>query len=122
MREVHDVALLIGYGAAAVNPYLAIDSVAAAVAAKHVEGPPGEARPEEPQARARAIDAAIARYVHALDEDRLEEWPNFFVEAGSYRITTAENRERGLPLAIIYADSRAMLRDRVTALRTANIY
>ena len=27
MREVHHVALLIGYGAAAVNPYLAIESV-----------------------------------------------------------------------------------------------
>ena len=28
VREVHDVALLIGYGAAAVNPYLALDTVA----------------------------------------------------------------------------------------------
>ena len=28
-REVHDVALLVGFGAAAVNPYLALDSVAA---------------------------------------------------------------------------------------------
>ena len=27
MREVHHVALLIGYGAAAVNPYLAMESV-----------------------------------------------------------------------------------------------
>jgi 3-phenylpropionate/cinnamic acid dioxygenase small subunit len=29
---------------------------------------------------------------------------------------------RGYGAGIIYADSRAMLRDRVTALRTANIY
>jgi len=29
VREIHDVALLIGYGAAAVNPYLALDSVRA---------------------------------------------------------------------------------------------
>ena len=56
-REVHDVALLIGYGAAAVNPYLAIDSVAAAVAAGHVAGP---------------ADKAIARYVHALEEGLLK--------------------------------------------------
>ena len=68
------------------------------------------------------VENLLARYVHALDEDRLEEWPDFFIETGRYRITTAENDERGLPLAIIYADSRAMLRDRVSALRHANIY
>jgi 3-phenylpropionate/cinnamic acid dioxygenase small subunit len=69
-----------------------------------------------------AVENLLARYVHALDEDRLEEWPDFFVERGHYRITTAENHERGLPLSIIYADSRAMLRDRVNALRHASIY
>jgi anthranilate 1,2-dioxygenase small subunit len=68
------------------------------------------------------VENLLARYVHALDEDRLEEWPQFFVETGSYRIITAENYERGLPMPIIYADSRAMLRDRVSALRHANIY
>ena len=69
-----------------------------------------------------AVENLLARYVHALDEDRLEAWPDFFVEAGCYRITTAENHEQGLPIPILYADSRAMLRDRVSALRHANIY
>ncbi len=69
-----------------------------------------------------AVENLLSRYVHALDEGRLEDWPEFFVEACRYRITTAENFERGLPLSVIYADSRAMLRDRVTALRHANIY
>ena len=68
------------------------------------------------------VENLLARYVHAIDDDRLEEWPDFFVEQGRYRITTAENLERKLPLSIIYADSRAMLRDRVSALRHANIY
>src|SRR5882672_3230749 len=68
------------------------------------------------------VENLLARYVHALDEDRLEEWPQFFVETGSYRIITAENHERGLPMPIIYAESRAMLRDRVSALRHANVY
>jgi len=63
-----------------------------------------------------------ARYVQAIDADRLEEWPDFFVEDGRYRVTTAENFERGLPLSMIYATSRAMLRDRVNALRNANVY
>lgn len=68
------------------------------------------------------VENLLARYVHALDDDRLEEWPDFFVESGLYRITTAENFERNLPLSIVFADSRAMLRDRVSALRHANIY
>ncbi len=68
------------------------------------------------------VENLLARYVHAIDDDRLEDWPGFFVELGRYRITTAENFERGLPLSIIYADSRAMLADRVSALRHANIY
>jgi anthranilate 1,2-dioxygenase small subunit/terephthalate 1,2-dioxygenase oxygenase component beta subunit len=68
------------------------------------------------------VENLLARYVHAVDDDRLEDWPGFFVEKGRYRITTAENYERGLLLSIIYADSRAMLLDRVSALRHANIY
>jgi glutamate synthase (NADPH) large chain len=46
-REVHDIALLIGYGAAAVNPYLALDTV-----------------------RARGGDES--RYLHALEEGLLK--------------------------------------------------
>ncbi len=68
------------------------------------------------------VESLLARYVHAIDDDRLEEWPEFFAEDAHYRITTAENLERNLPLPIVYADSRAMLRDRVAALRNANIY
>src|SRR6476646_5217378 len=63
-----------------------------------------------------------ARYVQAIDDDRLEAWPDFFVETCRYIITPAENRERGLPLGMIYATSRAMLRDRVRSLRDAYVY
>ena len=70
----------------------------------------------------RAIEDLLARYVHALDDDRLEDWPGFFIEHGRYRITTAENHQAGLPLCIVQADSQAMMRDRIAALRHANIY
>ena len=63
-----------------------------------------------------------ARYVQAIDANKLEAWPDFFTEDGRYRVTTAENFERGLPLGLIYATSRAMLRDRVRSLRDANVY
>ena len=63
-----------------------------------------------------------ARYAQTIDEDRLEAWPDFFTENARYRIATAENLQQGLPLALVYANSRAMLRDRVRALRDANVY
>ncbi len=69
-----------------------------------------------------AVEQLLARCAHAIDDDRLEEWPEFFTESARYQITTAENLERGLPLTIASADSRAMLRDRISALRHANIY
>jgi anthranilate 1,2-dioxygenase small subunit len=68
------------------------------------------------------VEKLHSRYVQALDEDRLEDWPGFFTETGCYRIATAENEARGLPLPVLFADSRAMLRDRVASLRHANIY
>ncbi|MBX9778649.1 MAG: aromatic-ring-hydroxylating dioxygenase subunit beta [Xanthobacteraceae bacterium] len=63
-----------------------------------------------------------ARYVQALDDDRLEDWPNFFIDACRYVVTTADNLAQGMPLGMIYATSRAMLRDRVRSLRDANVY
>ena len=56
------------------------------------------------------------------NSDELERWPDFFTEDCFYRITSAENYEASLPLGLIYATSRNMLKDRVSALREANIY
>lgn len=61
-------------------------------------------------------------YAACLDADRLEDWPEFFTEDCHYRVTSAENYEAGLPLGLIYATSNNMLKDRVSALRQANIY
>lgn len=68
------------------------------------------------------IEMLHADYMHCIDSDRLEEWPGFFTDDGLYKVVTRENRERGLPLSLIYCAGRGMLADRITALRTANIY
>src|SRR5215813_7122102 len=68
------------------------------------------------------LEQLLTDYVHCLDADELERWPDFFTEDCFYRITSAENYEAGLPLGLIYATSRDMLKDRVSALRQANIY
>ena len=70
----------------------------------------------------RLIARAQADYARCIDDDRLETWPDFFSESCIYKITTAANLREGLEAAIIFANSRDMLRDRVSALREANIY
>jgi anthranilate 1,2-dioxygenase small subunit/terephthalate 1,2-dioxygenase oxygenase component beta subunit len=69
-----------------------------------------------------ALCAFNAAYAQAIDSDALEQWPAFFAEHCKYRITNFENERDGLPAGIVYADSRAMLEDRIAALREANIY
>jgi 3-phenylpropionate/cinnamic acid dioxygenase small subunit len=63
-----------------------------------------------------------SEYAAAIDDDRLEEWPDFFVEDCFYRVTTSDNYQRGMAGGLIYADSRNMLHDRVLSLRKANVY
>jgi 3-phenylpropionate/cinnamic acid dioxygenase small subunit len=68
------------------------------------------------------LAALNTAYANCIDADRLEEWPSFFLESCLYKITTADNHRRGYAAGLVYADSRAMLIDRVAALREANIY
>jgi len=63
-----------------------------------------------------------AAYARAIDNEQFESWPDLFADPCLYKVTTAENLARGLEAGIMYADSRGMLRDRVSALRKANIY
>jgi anthranilate 1,2-dioxygenase small subunit len=69
-----------------------------------------------------AIERLQTAYVHCIDNDRLEEWPDFFVDDCLYQIISASNHARGMPMGLVYADRRAMLQDRVAALRKANVY
>jgi anthranilate 1,2-dioxygenase small subunit len=68
------------------------------------------------------IEDLIHAYVQCIDDDRLEEWPEFFTDQCKYQIISRENDERNLPAAIVYCDSKRMLKDRITAHREANIF
>lgn len=68
------------------------------------------------------VSAFNAAYARTIDTDALEQWPAHFIEHCRYRITHIENEKEGLPAGLVWADSRAMLEDRVRALREANIY
>jgi 3-phenylpropionate/cinnamic acid dioxygenase small subunit len=63
-----------------------------------------------------------ADYARAIDDDRLEDWPEFFAAHCLYSITSTDNQRQGYPGGLMYADSKGMLQDRVAALREANIY
>lgn len=68
------------------------------------------------------IQDLYSHYAHLIDDDKLEDWPGLFTERAIYRIITRENHDRGLPLSLIYCDGRAMMTDRISALRTANVF
>ncbi|HZR80771.1 MAG TPA: nuclear transport factor 2 family protein [Candidatus Binatia bacterium] len=61
-----------------------------------------------------------AEYGDCLDEGDLERWVDLFTEDASYRLTSRENHDLGLPLALVRCEGRAGLRDRAMAIgRTA---
>jgi anthranilate 1,2-dioxygenase small subunit len=63
-----------------------------------------------------------AAYADCIDGDRLEEWPDFFVDDCRYLVTDRESHEAGLRHGVIYCASRGMLTDRVTAMRSVLMF
>jgi salicylate 5-hydroxylase small subunit len=61
-------------------------------------------------------------YDEALGEGQYERWPEFFTETCVYKITSRENYDSGLPIGLVTAESRAMLTDRVAAMRKTMLY
>ena len=68
------------------------------------------------------VEELLHAYVQCIDDNELEAWPDFFVDDCVYKIIPRENADQGLPVAVIYCDSKGMLHDRIVALRQANIY
>lgn len=70
----------------------------------------------------RLISQTQAAYARTIDDDQLEQWPDYFADPCTYRVTSATSHRDGLPGGIVYCTSRGMLKDRISALREANIY
>ena len=69
-----------------------------------------------------ALEQLYADYAACLDEERFEDWPEFFSDPCLYKIVPRENFERGLPLATWLCESKGYLADRVTAIRKTAVY
>jgi 3-phenylpropionate/cinnamic acid dioxygenase small subunit len=80
------------------------------------------ALPADPAALRALLRDFYDAYYDALDDVRLEEWPDFFTEACLYRVIPRENFERGYTLCTMQAESRGMLSDRVTGLLRTQMY
>jgi 3-phenylpropionate/cinnamic acid dioxygenase small subunit len=69
-----------------------------------------------------AIHDLLAEYGALIDAAKYDEWLGLFSEACRYNLMPRENYERGLPVGLMFCDSRALLEDRIMALREANKY
>jgi anthranilate 1,2-dioxygenase small subunit len=70
----------------------------------------------------RLIRGLIHDYAHCIDDDRLEDWPDFFTEECFYQVISRDDYARGLPAGVMTCRSRGMLVDRIVSLRNANVY
>lgn len=68
------------------------------------------------------VEELHARYIRVIDDGLWEQWPELFTETCVYKIVTRENFDQGLPLSVMECHSRGMLQDRVTGLRTINVF
>ena len=69
-----------------------------------------------------ALYDLYAIYGGLIDSGEFDAWLDLFSATCTYHIMPRENWERGLPAGLVYCDSRAVLEDRIGALRDANKY
>ena len=69
-----------------------------------------------------AVYDLFAEYGALIDLAKFDDWLDLFADECSYQILPRENFDRGLPAALVFCDSRAVLEDRLRALREANKY
>jgi len=69
-----------------------------------------------------ALYDLLVTYGALIDAMELDAWLALFAASCTYHIVPRENYERGLPAGLVYCDSRAMVEDRIRALREANKY
>jgi len=84
-----------------------------------------------PLAREARLDALLLRqeieefnaaYAAALDEQRLSDWAEMFTDDAFYVVISRENADRGLPVGLIYCDSKKMIYDRAFALEKTTMF
>ena len=68
------------------------------------------------------IEEFHAEYCDTLDRGAIEDWASYFTEDAVYRVTARENADAGLPVGLVYAEGRAMIRDRAFAIARTQMF
>src|SRR5437763_17065190 len=68
------------------------------------------------------VDQFNAAEAEALDEARLTDWVEMFTDDAFCLVISRENADKGLPVGLIYCDSKAMIHDRAFALEKTAMY
>lgn len=68
------------------------------------------------------VEDLFARYDNLLNKGEYEKWLEMFAQDTLYRIVPRENFEMGLPLATWHCESKAMIEDRIVAIRKTLMY
>jgi anthranilate 1,2-dioxygenase small subunit len=68
------------------------------------------------------VNAFNAAYAAALDEQRLLDWVEMFTEDSFYVVISRENADHGMPVGLIYCDSKRMIYDRAFALEKTTMF
>lgn len=61
------------------------------------------------------IEDLLWANAQTIDDDRLEDWPGFFIEDARYRIISRGDFDRARPIGVMLCDGRGMMEDRVNA-------
>jgi anthranilate 1,2-dioxygenase small subunit len=61
-------------------------------------------------------------YAAALDEQRLIDWVEMFTDDAFYVVISRENADHGMPVGLIYCDSKRMIHDRAFALEKTTMF
>jgi len=62
------------------------------------------------------------RYAECLDGGRLQQWPEFFLDSCTYRVTTRRNLRRGPDDYLVSLSTKTTLRDRIVAIGQSEDY
>jgi anthranilate 1,2-dioxygenase small subunit len=68
------------------------------------------------------VESFNAAYAAALDEQRLTDWAEMFTDDACYVVISRENADRGLPVGLIYCDSKRMIHDRAFAIEKTTMF
>ena len=68
------------------------------------------------------VQEFYARYAECLDNGRLQQWPEFFVDSCTYRVTTRRNLRLGPDEHLVSLSTRTTMRDRIVAIGQSEDY